>query len=100
MADRDPTAHQYAVMAAYGDTHVAKIKLSQAIPQRAVGILVTEGADGKSISVSSVFSNTAYAQAENKDFIPDDIYTNEGDSENGSQPLVPAKGHPQRAWVK
>jgi hypothetical protein len=100
IADRDPTAHQYAVMAAYGDTHVAKIKLSQAIPQRAVGILVTEGADGKSISVSSVFSKTAYGQTEKKDFIHDDIYTNEGDSENGSQPLVPAKGHPQRAWVK
>ena len=100
MADRDPTAHQYAVMAAYGDTHVAKIKLSQAIPQRADGILITEGADGKSISVSSVLSNAAHSQTENKALIPDDIFTNEGDSENGSQSLVPAKGHPQRAWVK
>ncbi len=100
MADRDPTAHQNAVMAAYGDTHVAKIKLSQAVPQRAGDVLITEGADGKSISVSSVFSNAARGQSENKELIPDDIYTNEGDDENGSQPLVPAKGHPQRAWVK
>jgi hypothetical protein len=100
LADRDPTAHQNAVMAAYGDAHVGKIKLSQAIPQRADGILITEGAGGKSISVSSVLSGAAHSQTENKVLVPDDIYTNEGDSENGSQPLVPAKGHPQRAWVK
>ena len=100
MADRDPTAHNGVIMAVYGDAHVARLKLSQAIPQRADGILITEGADGKSISVSSVLSNAAHSQTEKKALIPDDIYTNEGDSENGSQPLVPAKGHPQRAWVK
>ena len=53
MADRDPTAHQNAIMAAYGDGHVAKIKLSQAIPQRAVGILVTFV--GVNIVVNKVF---------------------------------------------
>jgi hypothetical protein len=100
MADRDPTAHKNKIMAVFGDAHTATLKIIPTTPQRAVGILVTEGADSKSIPVSVINKYAADAQTENKYFIPDDIYTNEGDSENGSQPLVPAKGHPQRAWVK
>ena len=100
MVDRDPTAHQNRVMVAFGDGHVAPVKSIATTAKRAGGILITEGADAKSMAVSVINKNSADALAEHQELLPDDIYTNEGDSENGSQPLVPAKGHPQRAWVK
>ena len=100
MADRDPTAHKNRVMAVFGDAHVSSLRIIETTPQRTAGTLITEGADAKPIAVSVIHKYTANAQAVPPELIPDDIYTNEGDSENGSQPLVPAKGHPQRAWVK
>jgi prepilin-type processing-associated H-X9-DG protein len=100
MADRDPTAHKNKVMATFGDGHAKSIKISSDISRRSKDVLITESPDGKSISVSSIDSITSFAPAEHPELLPDDIYTNEGDSENGSQPLVPAKGHPLRAWVK
>jgi hypothetical protein len=100
MADRDPTAHKNRVMAVFGDAHVSSLRIIEITPQRTDGTLITEGADAKPFAVSVIHKYTADAQAVPPELIPDDIYTNEGDSENGSQPLVPAKGHPQRAWVK
>jgi prepilin-type processing-associated H-X9-DG protein len=100
MADRDPTSHKNKVMATFGDGHVKSIKISTDISRRSKDVLITEGPDGKSISVSSIDSISSYAPPAQPDLLPDDIYTNEGDSDNGSQPLVPAKGNPTRTWVK
>jgi hypothetical protein len=100
MADRDPTAQKNKVMAVFGDAHSAALKIIATTPIRAGGILITEGADAKPVAVSVINKDATNALADHPELLPDDIYTNEGDSDNGSQPLVPAKGHPQRAWVK
>jgi prepilin-type processing-associated H-X9-DG protein len=83
-ADRDPNAHPGAVMVAFGDAHVTKLKQVSG-PARVVGALVTESVDGTPISAIVVNPSD------------DDIYTPFGDA---GDPLTPGKGDPLRAWVK
>jgi hypothetical protein len=83
-ADRDIKAHKDAVMAVFGDAHVTKLKLVP-VTMRAPGSLVTVGVIVDPINVGA-FSQEG-----------DDIYSNEGDANDG---LTPDKGDPLRAWVK
>jgi hypothetical protein len=99
MADRDPLAHDGAVMACFGDCHVKKLKIVPVPANRARAVLVTEGSDSKPIT----------GRVGNPDAGGDDIYSDEGDADVDLDPeyadflfdqLVPGQGHPQRAWVK
>jgi hypothetical protein len=99
MADRDPLAHQGAVMACFGDAHVKKLKTVPIPAARARTVLVTEGVDGVAVGV----------RASNPDTGDDDVYSDEGDAAADLEPedgdflydqLAPGEGHPRRAWVK
>jgi type II secretory pathway pseudopilin PulG len=84
IADRDSNAHSGAVMVAYGDAHVTKLKQVPR-PVSVMGTLITAGVDGAPISTSALNPPD------------DDIYTPFGDSGDS---LIPGKGDPLRAWVK
>jgi hypothetical protein len=99
MADRDPLAHDGAVMACFGDCHVKKLRTAPVPAARARTVLVTEGVVGVPVAV----------RATNPDAGGDDLYADEGDAAADLEPedgdflydqLSPGEGHPLRSWVK
>lgn len=90
MADRDPMAHGDGAMVCFGDGHVKRLKH---LPKPVVNLptaLVTEGVDGKPVTVG-------VGNPEMKGEQDDDIYSAIDDK---GDPLKPMGGDLRRAWVK
>jgi hypothetical protein len=89
IADRDVKAHQDSVLIAFGDAHVTKVRVV-ARGAAAPGTLVTEGIDGKSVTVAT-------QNVRGSGLPMDDIYSPADDT---GDPLQPGGGEAERAWVK
>lgn len=90
IADRDPLMHGNGVMACFGDAHVKKLKYLPQPVVRPPTALVTEGIDGKPVTVG-------VGNPEMKGEVDDDIYSDVGDR---GDPLRSIGGDERRTWVK